>query len=430
MRYIRIIGITVLLLFISIAGYTQPRISAPRLKVMEEDGDPVAKSVTEIKVTNDALTKTSNSKVSIDLSAGAGDVTAVFSCASGDCNNVKVEAGETLELDDDVYFNIGDDADYQFGFDQSGEGSANFQTSHNNSANADVAAWTFSADDDNSGAETADSEVFEVGKNGSDDADGNFVELFAIDEDGDAMIAGTITAAGITSTGTVDFGGATIELDNQADCSGVTGEGQACWDSDDDTLYVGDGAAASEIGGGSGGATYREITLLPESAVLDDSSPPSISIVESTGTGTPRFRVAAFDPDTDEILYWSLVMPSDYDAGSTSYADVYWFSNDTGANEDCIWALAVSATTEGDADDMEEQAADTANTESEDVNATEADRLIKTRITLSNMDSAAAGDAVTIRFYRDADDSEGDADADALTSDAELHSIHLLLPRS
>lgn len=34
-----------------------------------------------------------------------------------------------------------------------------------------------------------------------------------------------------------------------ADCSGVTTEGESCWDSDNDCLYVGDGSAAVQIGG-------------------------------------------------------------------------------------------------------------------------------------------------------------------------------------
>ena len=50
--------------------------------------------------------------------------------------------------------------------------------------------------------------------------------------------------ANFTWTGTHDFGDALIEVDNQADCSGVTAEGRVCWDSDNDVFYSGTGAAA------------------------------------------------------------------------------------------------------------------------------------------------------------------------------------------
>lgn len=175
---------------------------------------------------------------------------------------------------------------------------------------------------------------------------------------------------------------------------------------------------------------FYEFTIKPGSCILDDTSPPALTIVESTGTGTPRFRVAQFDADSDEIIYYTFVLPSDYNASGTWTMDFYWFSNDTGADEDAIWAVGVSVTTAGDADDMEEQAIDTYNTESGNVDTNEADRLIKTTVTISNKDSAVAGDIVTLVILRDADDSIGDADNDGLTSDAELVSIHVKIPRS
>jgi len=179
--------------------------------------------------------------------------------------------------------------------------------------------------------------------------------------------------------------------------------------------------------GAGGGATYREITLLPESSVLDDNNPPAITVVESTGTGTPRFRVANFDASTDEIIYWTFVLPSDYTASSSPIVDVYWYSDDTGANETCAWGIQVSATTEADTDDMLEQACDAdVLVVTEDVNTTEATRLMKTSGTLTYatyMDGAAAGDVITIRFFRD-------VSADDLSSDASLHSVHIKIPRS
>lgn len=177
------------------------------------------------------------------------------------------------------------------------------------------------------------------------------------------------------------------------------------------------------------GATYREITLLPESCVLDDTVPPAITVVESTGTGTPRFRVADFDSTADEVIYFTFVMPSDATASADPIIDFYWYTNDVGPNEGVAWACQVSATTEADADTMAEQAADTdILVTTEDCNETEANRLIKTSGTLTYatyMDGAVAGDVVTIRIFRDISDA-----ADDLTSDARLVSIHLKIPRS
>lgn len=155
----------------------------------------------------------------------------------------------------------------------------------------------------------------------------------------------------------------------------------------------------------SGGAS--KLWLLPESAVLDDTVPPAITVIESTGTGTPRRRVADFDAAADEILYWSFTWQ-----GYTT-ATVYWYTNDLGANETCYWACQISATTEADADTMAEDAADTANSASEDCNATEVNRLILTPITLTNVDSAATGDYVTFVFYRDANNGSDDLSSDA-----------------
>ena len=235
--------------------------------------------------------------------------------------------------------------------------------------------------------------------------------------------------AGQVWTGVHDFGGTTsIEIFNAADVSGNTTEGMISWDNDDDKLYMGDGTSVKEIG-----ATYREYILYPSSAILDDNNPPAITIIESTGTGTPRFRVADFDATSDEIIYFPLILPSDYKASSSLIVEIYWFADDTGADEDAIWAIQVSATTPADADSVIEQACDSdVATESGDVDTNEANRLLKTIITLTYatyMDAATAGDSIELRFFRDADDSVGDADNDSLTSDARLHRIVVKIPR-
>jgi hypothetical protein len=166
---------------------------------------------------------------------------------------------------------------------------------------------------------------------------------------------------------------------------------------------------------------YTTLNLLPNAAILDDNVPPALSMQESTGV--PRFCVAAFDASTDETIYWTFVAPADLIAGSW-YADVLWSTNDVGAGETCYWQVGVSATTEGDADDVFEQAIDTIDSAYEAVNETEATRLISTTITITHTDGAAAGDLVTVAFGRDANNG-----SDNLSSDAVLHAVRLRIPR-
>lgn len=170
---------------------------------------------------------------------------------------------------------------------------------------------------------------------------------------------------------------------------------------------------------------YHQYTLLPQGAVLDDGSPPAVSIFESTGTNTPRFYGASFDAATDEIVYWTIQVPSDMAAGDW-LLDVSWGAGDVGPSEAACWGASLSATTEGDVDDILEQAGDTINYACEDVNETEATRLMQTTITMSNLDSVAAGDLVILIFRRDADGTGG---TDDLTSDATLVSARLRIPR-
>src|SRR5690606_10184259 len=79
------------------------------------------------------------------------------------------------------------------------------------SANTDYGIYTFAADTGNTGM-TANQEIFEIGKGGADDSVANYVELLALDEDGDLTILGWFSAAngnvvvpnaGVISSGTI-----------------------------------------------------------------------------------------------------------------------------------------------------------------------------------------------------------------------------------
>uniref|UniRef100_A0A6H1ZPF0 Uncharacterized protein n=1 Tax=viral metagenome TaxID=1070528 RepID=A0A6H1ZPF0_9ZZZZ len=179
----------------------------------------------------------------------------------------------------------------------------------------------------------------------------------------------------------------------------------------------------TSTGGAGGGALFREITILPESTVLDDNSPPSISVIESTGAQTPRFRVAAFDAATNESMSQTITMPSDFNLSAVSYADVYWYTDNATAGKNVTWGCWVSATTPADADDMLEQACAAININDGVVDSTEATRLLNTTIILTNNDTWAANDVVTFKFQRVADHAN-----DTAGSDANIVNIRLRLP--
>ena len=117
---------------------------------------------------------------------------------------------------------LGDNDSIQFGADQDYQNLFNptdsiltFTTGSGTSGDTDYGLFTFAVEADN-GTATANQEVFEVGRQGVDDSDANFVELFAIDEDGDTSITGdlTITGGNITSALTLD---STLNVTGTAD---------------------------------------------------------------------------------------------------------------------------------------------------------------------------------------------------------------------
>lgn len=157
-----------------------------------------------------------------------------------------------------------------------------------------------------------------------------------------------------TPTGAWDFGGATsLEVPNSATCSSTT-EGVICWDSDDDTLYVGDGTTASAIGGG-GGTTDAGTWVEPN----DDGD--SYRVYDSSGTyyadlihdGTRQLQMSVTTNSSDSIgfeigtlaananfsIAWLDVSGTDDgmlmvgEAENTTWGGWYW---DTSADDLCV----------------------------------------------------------------------------------------------
>ena len=164
------------------------------------------------------------------------------------------------------------------------------------------------------------------------------------------------------------------------------------------------------------------ILLTPGAAILPDGSSgnaaPALTRRQGTETNPKKhFLTLDFDAATDEHAWWTFRMPANYASGGD--VKILWMANAT-ANV-VLWGARLGAVTASDADTPLEHAQASASTASGTVNATEARRLTETSITLSSLDSVAAGDLVFLLVYRDAD---GTAGTDSATVDAELIAVN------
>lgn len=141
--------------------------------------------------------------------------------------------------------------------------------------------------------------------------------------------------------------------------------------------------------------------------------PPAMRRLKGSQTNAVHALVWAFDGAGSSIeqLYCSFTLPGDYASGGA--LKVQGTINSTTGNV-AVMQASVSASTPADADTPLEHAFSTAATVSITANTTEARRLLEGSITL-NMDSAAAGDLVTIRLFRDPTNG-----SDTHTSDIEV----------
>jgi hypothetical protein len=103
-----------------------------------------------------------------------------------------------------------------------------------------------------------------------------------------------------------------------------------------------------------------------------------------------------------------------YGSGNLT-VDIDWYA-DTASTGNIIWGAAIAAITpDSDSQDVETDSLATANTVTDSHLGTTGQRLHRCSITVSNLDSLAAGDDVRMRIYRDADDG-----SDTMTGDAIL----------
>ena len=153
---------------------------------------------------------------------------------------------------------------------------------------------------------------------------------------------------------------------------------------------------------------YRE--LHPESAQFQTSTFPQL--VKVAGTNFPVSSLA-YDAAADEAAFWKL-RALNYGSGNLTL-DIDWYA-DTASTNVVRWGAAIAAITpETDTQDVETKSFATENTVDDTHLGTTGQRVHRATITISNLDSIAAGDDVWVRIRR-----IGSNGSDTMTGDAML----------
>ena len=161
-------------------------------------------------------------------------------------------------------------------------------------------------------------------------------------------------------------------------------------------------------------ATVRQV-LLPEAAQYLSSNFPAFD--KATGSNFPVARLL-YDPSADEAAYWHLEALA-YGSGNIT-VDIDWYA--VNATSGTVrWGVALAAITpESDTTDTESKSLATEQTVDDAHLGTTSRRIMRATLTLSNLDSIAAGDEVWLRVRR-----IGSATADTLSNDAALTMVRL-----
>jgi len=153
-------------------------------------------------------------------------------------------------------------------------------------------------------------------------------------------------------------------------------------------------------------------TLFPEGAQFLTSNFPAY--LRNAGTNFPVSGLA-YDASTDEAAFWKFIATS-YGSGNLSI-NLYWYA-DTASSANVVWEAQISAITPNtDTQDVETDGLATLNFVQDTHLGTTGQRVHSCTITMSNLDSIAAGDLCHLRIARDAN---GTSATDDMTGDAIL----------
>lgn len=142
--------------------------------------------------------------------------------------------------------------------------------------------------------------------------------------------------------------------------------------------------------------------LTPESAQFPSTNFPQLMTIHST----ERISVLAFNDTTDETCFWRTVVPQGW-TGTITAIITYCMASATSGLVD--FEVSVQSVTDGDTLDIDASTSyDTANTITAPTVPGTAGYIDQVTCTLTNNDSSAAGDWITFRLTRDADDGTND----------------------
>lgn len=190
---------------------------------------------------------------------------------------------------------------------------------------------------------------------------------------------------------------------------GDTGEGNLCWDTDNDQLYFGVGSSTRQV-------TKHVVELLPEYAQFLSTGFPQV--LRST-TSFPVFSLS-FDDGVDESAFWKFKTVN-YTTGPIT-VDVYWYAS-TATSGSVTWESQVAAINPNvDTFDVESKVVWGTVIGTTTVHpGTAAKRLIKTSWFMNSnalqLNQMAEDEIIFFRLARDANATNG---ADTLGGDARM----------
>lgn len=148
-----------------------------------------------------------------------------------------------------------------------------------------------------------------------------------------------------------------------------------------------------------------EIAISPREGIPAATNGAQFDVIAGTNFPVP---VLWYDATTSETAYFYF-RPQKYGSGNIT-AKVGWYA-DTASSGDVTWDLSLAAITPNtDSQDIETKAFATANSATDTHLGTTGQRLHEVDVTLSNLDSIAAGDWACLRVVRNVSDTmTGDA---------------------
>ncbi len=231
------------------------------------------------------------------------------------------------------------------------------------------------------------------GKTGTFDARLASSSVTGVASFGNEFIVSALGAVGLTSNYVKSVNGLTGGLTFAAG-TGITFTASA-------------GTITLSTTGGGGSKTYAVYTPL-------DNQPPAANF--ATIDTRNSIMVLDFDAATDESAVFVGVMPEAASLGSGLKIRINWMAT-SATSGTCRWGVQIERmNTDEDSDSF-----DTAATAGSTTNGTSG-IITTTEITITTIDSVAAGDPFRLKVFRDADGTSG---TDDMTGDAELVSVEV-----